>query len=305
MGKSILVTGGTGLVGSEIVKQLLQNNYTVNELSRHEPTLKHDNLHWIKFDIASDSFEKLKSTLPPIDALVHAAAYVGTTNTPEEVDYCRKVNIDFTNALFQYASSLSKNIPIVYISSFSMLAKPLITPITEEHVAIPKSFYALSKYYGELFLKSPAKAKGVRPIVFRISSPIGKKVEQLSNVVGKWIDMASKGKSLTIQGTGERMQDFVSTEDIGHAVLLALENTNVKGVYNIASGNGISMNELANEITSFFHVSTVHAGNDANEKDKWVISIEKAQKEFGYTPKHSSIDCIKTLLLTNFENRNN
>ena len=302
MSKNILVTGGTGLVGSEIVNQLLQKGYTVFEISRSKPSTEFENLHWMHFDIAEDKIEKLTGALPSIDGIVHAAAYVGPTNTPEETEYCRKANIDFTNALFQYASSLNKNIPVIYISSFSVLAKPLLTPITEEHIAIPKSFYALSKYYGELFLKSPAKVKSIRPIVLRISSPIGKKVEQLGNVVGKWIDLASKGKTLTIQGNGERVQDFVSTEDITHAVILALENNTAKGTYNIASGNGITMNELANEISSFFHVATQHSGDDTNEKDKWIISIEKAQKELGYKPKFNSIDCIKTLLHTNFEN---
>jgi UDP-glucose 4-epimerase len=304
MGKNILITGGTGLVGSEITHLLLQRNHNVFVVGRKEPSITNTNLHFIQFDIANDNLEKLKSTLPPIDAIIHAAAYVGATNTPEETEYCRKANIDFTNNLFQYASSLNKNIPVIYISSFSVLAKPLITPINEEHVVIPKSFYALSKYYGELFLKSPAKTKGIRPIVFRISSPIGKKVEQLSNVVGKWIDLASKGKNLTIQGNGERIQDFVSTEDIAAAVLLALQNNNTKGVYNIASGNSISMNELANEITSFFLTQAEHKGEDANEKDKWIISIEKAQKDLGYQPKFSSIDSIKNLLHSSFENRN-
>jgi UDP-glucose 4-epimerase len=304
MNKNILITGGTGLVGSDITNLLLQNNNTVFATGRKEPVVANDNLHFIRFDIANDNFEKLKNALPSIDGIIHAAAYVGPTNTPEETEYCRKANIEFTNSLFQYASSLDKNIPVIYISSFSVLAKPLITPIKEDHIAIPKSFYALSKYYGELFLKSPAKAKGIRPIVFRISSPVGKKVEQLSNVVSKWIDLASKGKSLTIQGSGEKTQDFVSTEDIANAVMLALDYKDTKGVYNITSGNSISINELANEITSFFHVQAEHKGEDVNENDKWNISIEKAEKELGYKPKFSSADCIKNLLHCSFENRN-
>ncbi len=305
MSKSILVTGGTGLIGSEIINLLLQKNYKVIALNRTEPSVKHENLQWIKFDILSEEIEKVLESISNIDGVIHTAAYLKFENNYKDVEYSRKVNIEFTDKLFHHLVTLDKEMPVIYFSSLSILQKPLNNVITEGHSIAPNTIYALSKYWGELSLLSYTKDSKIRPVIFRVSSPISQDSDRLhNNVVKVWVDLARAGHKITIFGKGERTQDFVSTEDIANAVLLAIENNKANGIFNIASGTSISMNKLAEEIAGFFNVRFEQRRMDENENDRWNISLKKATNVLGYQPKYSSSTVISNMLNNCFEGRN-
>ena len=104
------------------------------------------------------------------------------------------------------------------------------------------------------------------------------------------------GQTIQVFGGGGRTQDFVAVSDIANAFLSCVENKQVNGIFNIASGNTISMLQLAQLITEKYGNKFVFTGTDANEDDRWNISIEKASEFLQYKPEFSSVSIISELL---------
>lgn len=296
--KNVLITGGTGLVGTDLLKQFVSENYKVYAVARKEASFNRDYLIWIKKD-----FEEIDSNffrdLSNIDIIIHAGALINKDDSISDFNNFRVINMEFSEKLFYWCSNLKNYPTVIYISSLSFIQKPLSGIITESSPLAPISLYGISKYWGELALFGYSKSGAYRPVALRLSSPITFNMKLLHNtVVKKWIDNSLKKEKIHVYGKGTREQDFVSTLDITQAVFKIIQNENIQGVYNIASGSTISMTELADLISKKFSVEFDYTGKDINEKDKWLVSIEKAKKDFDYQPTYTSVKVIKKLLNT-------
>lgn len=292
--KKILLTGGTGLVGTDIRQILLKSGYQIIAFSRNKQSDR-SNLKWIRADL-SVSNKNLFKMINNVDIVIHAAASLSPTPETEIQKYL-SLNMNFSEQLFRWCSSVRKKLTVIYFSSFSFLKKPLLKTITEEHPICPLTPYGISKYWGELALFQYAKQGTYRPLVFRLSSPISFNFKLLHDtVVKKWILNGQAGKTIQVIGAGRRTQDFVSTQDIARAVTQAIKNFNANGIYNIASGAPLSMTKLAKIISQKFKIKTAHFLQDERSSELWNISVAKAKKDFGYKPSYRSEEVIDKLL---------
>lgn len=293
--KRVLLTGGTGLVGTDIRKQLIKAGYKIYLLVNHK-VKEATGINLIYCDMADVPSGFFRS-LPKVDAVVHAGAVVNIPEDQDEFCLLRKVNMEFSENLFHWVTSLKKKIPVVYFNSPSFLQKPLEKIITESHPVAPILPYSISKIWGEKALLKYTEIFSYRAISFRISSPIVFDFKLLhETVVKKWISQAKEGKVISVYGKGERSQDFVATTDIAEAVMKAIENKNAKGIYNIASGSMISMSNLAKLISQCFKIKVKYIKVDCENSDQWNISIKKAYQDFGFIPKYNSEEVIKKLI---------
>jgi nucleoside-diphosphate-sugar epimerase len=291
---NVLLTGATGLVGADILRSLIGGGYMVCAIARKPPETDSTSVQWIKADLATDPVGMLR-TVPKVDFVVHAAAALRGTDPATELATLRKTNMEFSEALFQWAAHNDLT-GVIYISSFSVLRRPLEDVIDEDHPLGPLTCYALTKHWGELALIRHASTR-YRPIALRISSPIAFSYERLQEtVVKKWIRLARARQTLTVHGSGARTQDFVSTEDIAQAVVGAIKSTKASGVYHIGSGTPLPMRELAELIAGHWKSSIEFQGEDANENERWNIAIAKAERELGYAPRYSARGVIEKLL---------
>ena len=290
--KKVLLTGGTGLIGTDVRKKLLSCGYRIYLFTRKK--VEEENLICLEGDMKN--FTDFAS-LPSCDVVIHCGGAVRLKPDEDDFETYRLVNMEFSEKLFDWCNRISKKVAVVFFSGFNFLSRPLSDIITEEHDIAPVSIYGMSKYWAETCLFK--KAKNYRPVSLRISSPVAFDFDILhDNVVKKWINSARKEKKIFVFGTGNRTQDFVATQDIAVSVLKIIENNNVDGIYNIASGNQLSMNELAKLIAKHFDADIIHTGDDLNENDRWNISIDKAGRDFGYKPQYTSKSCIIKLLET-------
>jgi UDP-glucose 4-epimerase len=294
--KKILLTGGTGLVGDAILKEMMSRRYVIYLLSRKPPVAEADRLIPVQCDMRTASASLLE-TMPDVDAVVHAGAAVEAPPGADELELFRTVNMTFSELLFKWTARKERDIPVVYMSTLSFMQRPLQEIITETHPVAPLSSYSVSKYWAEKALFRYSSHSRLRPISLRISSPIAFDFERLHDtVVKKWIRTARAGEQLTVSGSGKRTQDFVATEDIARATVACLEVDNARGIYNLGSGSALSMNQLAQMITSKLGGLTVFGEGDQNENDRWNISIERAMNDFGYHPRYDSAAAIGRLL---------
>jgi UDP-glucose 4-epimerase len=290
---TVLLTGATGLVGTDLVQTLTAAGHVVHAVSRRPPASTSAN--WIVADLSGDP-DAVLSKLPRVEYVVHAAAALRHEHPQNELSVLRRTNMEFTEELFQWAANGGVH-AVIYLSSFSLMRKPLADVIDEQHPIAPLTPYALSKYWGELAIERFAGLATYRPVTLRISSPIAFAYDRLQEtVVKKWIRLARQGRALPIHGRGERTQDFVATQDIAQAVVRAIESRAASGIYHIGSGSPISMRDLAELIARTWRVTVQFAGEDFGEHDRWNIAIGKARQELGYAPQYSSRGVIEKLL---------
>ena len=291
---NILLTGATGLVGSTILKSFLSKGFFVKAISRNnQPPLK--NVEWIIADIADEkiNFQKHREN---IDVVVHNAACLCLGNTEIEKVAIQKTNIDFTSQLFESAGRQGIQ-KAIFTSSFSFIAKPLPEVIAETAPTRVISTYAASKLAGEVLMKENAVKYGFEYNILRISSPVCFNIDRMpSTVVKKWVTQSMQGQNIQVFGNGTRTQDFVAVHDIADAFVNCIQQDEVSGIFNIASGNAISMLDLAKMISEKFSNQYQFSGEDVNENDQWNISIEKAKQQLNYLPKYTSTQAITTLL---------
>ncbi len=291
---NLLITGGTGLLGSVLTDKLVNEGFSVSALCRKGRAGTNPKVNWIEIDFLP--LTDLNPYLHDVDILVHNASSLKLGNTDEDRAEIQAINIDFSRNLFEAAAKAGVK-HILYTSSLSVIAKPLPTIIAEKAELRPVSFYAQSKYETERTLVQVASAYNITYSIFRISSPVSLDLEKMHNtVLKKWILAAKKGESLAVFGSGGRTQDFVSVEDVADAFLNSIARPNVLGIFNIASGNMISMLDLAELIANRFQTTIASSGIDEQENDRWNISINKAKKELDYSPKYTSISCIETMI---------
>lgn len=292
---SILITGGTGLVGSDLTQSLLSTFGNVSVLYR-ERKLALEGINWIKYDIGADSIENLNDIISETEIVIHNAACLKIGNTQLEKDEIEAVNVNFTrNLLKKIAYSDVKK--VIFTSSFSIIKKPLPTLITEDSEIECTTSYSNSKYIGEEIIREYAHKYQINFNILRISSPVATELNMMPDtVLRKWIMKGLAKENIQVFGSGSRTQDFISVSDISRAYIQCIKNKNVSGTFNLASGNSISMLELAKLITKKFGNRYEFVGNDDNENDRWNIDVSKIKEQQQFIPNFTSKAAIENLL---------
>lgn len=293
----VIVTGGTGLVGRDIVRRLLrQGNVELVLVSRHQPPSQTGRVTWIQHDLSSG--QQIPDRLfDGVDYLVHGAAHLAHASGG---DYLAAARLNFSATTELYAKAINSGVrKIVYLSGLNFLRRPLNPSIDEAHPVGPDTPYAIGKIWGELALSSLLEGSKTVPVALRITSPIPRNVAELHDtVLRRWILAARAGEPLVVFGRGSRCQDYVSTQDIAEAIWGSL-NGDGCGIFNIASGTPTSNAEVARLIAARYDVPVEHRGVDAQEHDVWNVSIDRARKILGYNPSMSSLDAIRALISAN------
>jgi UDP-glucose 4-epimerase len=294
MKRHVLITGGTGLVGSSIVRRLIASDRSVTVLSRRPPTLPLAHVRWVHGDLAIDT-EAVLRQLPVVDEVVHAAAAIHDMGDVDSLSVLSCTNIRASESLFGWCADRGVQ-RVVMIGSLSVLRRPLCVPITELHPVGPSSPYAMSKLWNEEQLLRRSREAHFTPIILRIASPIPTAFEAIpTTVVKTWIEAAMRGGPLRVFGSGSRTQDFVSCVDVAEAVHRSLDLPDARGIYHIGSGVALSMHDLAKTIAQFRNTPIIFEGDDPNEDDRWNLALDRARNELTYVPQQTGQEVIAAL----------
>jgi len=296
--KVVLVTGGAGFIGSNLVKALVQKTnvkkvIVLDDLSSgHEWLLpKSDKLVFVKGSILDE--EKLKHVfLEKPDIVFHLAAHFANQNSVEHPETDLLVNGLGTLKVLQYSTLVGVERFIYASSGCSVYGHNAPLPFREDmpptlHYDTP---YQIHKLLGELYtnyFNFYYKLPIVNLRFFNVYGP-GEVPGRYRNVIPNFIYWAMNRKPLPITGTGEETRDFTYVEDVVEACLRAAIIPEAVGeAFNIASGKETKIIELAKMINEL-------TGNDAGivfkPRRSWDrsirrrASIEKAQKILGYKP---------------------
>jgi UDP-glucose 4-epimerase len=248
MGK-ILVTGGSGFIGSNLVRRLAREGAPVRVLDVRQPptSVAEDDVEFLIGDIRER--ELCRRALKGMDAVVHLAAESGIPPSIEDPEGNFAVNVGGTLNLLLAAKEESVH-RFIFASSGAVLGHHA-PPGDESTQTRPVSPYGASKLAAEAYCLAFGSSYGISAAVMRFSNVYGPGSAHKQSVVAMFCRRALRGDPLVIFGDGGQTRDFLYVDDLTAGISLALEKPEASGVFQMASGVAVSVLEVAKAIGEF------------------------------------------------------
>ncbi len=263
-GKKVLVTGGAGFIGSELVRQLANEGASVVAVD-NLINGKRENLEEVlgnqtqleTIDIRnSDAMIKL---LIDVDIVYHLAC-LGVRHSIHDPAENHSVNASATLKLLEISRSTNVG-RFVYVSTSEVYGTARHTPMTEEHPTMPHTVYGGSKLAGECYTRAYHDTYGYPTVIVRPFNAFGPRSHHegdCGEVIPKFMLRAMAGQPMVIFGDGAQTRDFTFVGDTARGILLAGLSERASGeTINLGQGKEITIRELAG------HIRTVTGNPDA------------------------------------------
>ena len=299
--KNIIVTGGAGFIGSNLVKKLQEKNHVtvIDDLS----TGYINNIHTlitdekIKFIQGSiTDLDLLQNTFKNIDYVFHEAAIPSVPRSVKDPYKSNYVNANGTlNILLAGRDNAVKK--VIYASSSSVYGDTPTLPKKEEMKPCPQSPYAVSKLTAEYYCNVFTKVYHLPTVslrYFNVYGPSQDPNSEYAAVIPRFITNIKNDKPPIIYGDGEQTRDFTFVNDVVNANILAAESSST-GIFNIAGGKRISINDLVKAILKLYKKEIESSYVEPREGDikHSLADVSKAKDGFGYTPKYEILEGLK------------
>ncbi|MDP2947108.1 MAG: NAD-dependent epimerase/dehydratase family protein [Nanoarchaeota archaeon] len=265
----IIVTGGSGFVGSNTIKILKEKGYDILNYDLREG-----------YDIRD--FDQLSSVIEPGDKILHLAAVARFSEADQDPERAWTTNIEGTDCIAKAAKKMEAE-RIVYGSTGSVYM-PIEEnpPITESFKVRGNSVYGCTKLLGELAIKRV----GIPYIILRYAHLYGE--GKLDNgAINGFISRMKRGLAPVLYG-GKQSGDFTYIKDIVQANILALESDKLNETYNIGSGEELTTEEVFNQLKEFFNYDKEFERLPlrAFDPNRFIYDISKARKLLNYNPQY-------------------
>lgn len=314
MAKKILITGGAGFIGSNLVKKLLELNdisYGNKELSLE--IIVYDNLATVNCGIDNikeyiiqgkiilikgDILDKdllIKSMLG-VDIVIHLAAQLEVTKSYNDSIY--DLNINLIGTINVMNACISCGIKrLINASSACVYGFTSGAPSKETDATNPNWEYGISKLAAEKYLQIASATNELGITSLRFSIVYGKN-EWFGRVLTIFTKRALEGKDLVIFGDGMQERDYINVEDVCNFILECITNSNtINKIYNVSSGYSISINKLANKIKAIFpDINIIYEDVPEGSKSNIIEGRERLSQELKYL----ILDNSKAIMETNW-----
>lgn len=302
-GKKILVTGGAGFIGSNLVDRLvgLDAEVTVVDDLYTGDLSNIDSRESIEFVRGSVTDPDLMNELVrKADVVFHIACRNIILSTKSPYD---DFQVNVWGALNVLLAARNHSIErVIYSSSASVYGNASYLPINEDEGLRPLNPYAASKHSAENYCIAFYESFNVPVTILRYSNVYGIKQSPLNpycGVISKFMECIKKGEAPKIHGDGEQTRDFTFIDDVTNATILAAVSPKAEGeVFNVGSGKETSVNELATKVieTSNIEIKPQYVDRrDIDNVRRRVLNIERIRKSLHWVPETSlSLGLAKT-----------
>jgi UDP-glucose 4-epimerase len=314
-----LVTGAGGYIGSHLCKQLLKNGFKVTGLSHKKipeeplPAFNTRDFRQVYCDIViqRDVIQTLEQLGEPVDCIFHLAGqkyrkhlsseiyfqnnFIGTLNLLESSRIFNIKKFIFSSSISLYGHHV--NFPLLEDNPAFEQFSPNYLPVDERHNVkpYPTDFYSITKYFSEELCKFYYDMFGIIAIILRISRVYGPGLNTgpIFNATRKVMAHES------IQASDNASTDFVFVNDVVKANVAAFQKINRFEIYNIGSGEEITLYGICSKIVKLSHSSSqVELSAKPRPKSRFALDISKAKKDLCYDPisvERGLIKCIEYL----------
>ena len=284
---SVLVTGSSGTVGTALTDALLERGHDVTGVDARPNRWSEavDERTTVLNLTDPDVIQKLPDS---VDLIIHLAANARVHKLVQNPALAKE-NFDTTFNVLEYARDVGAD--LLFSSSREVYGNTgqVVYDETDTYVDECESPYTASKIGGEALVKSYDNCYDIETSIVRFSNVYGK-YDASDRVIPLFISQASRGQDLTVYGEG-KVLDFTYINDCVDGVLRVLDQFNKSAgtTFNIASGRGTSLVELAETIVDRVDadVRVTVEPNRTGEVGRYVADISKAEKLLGYDPDYT------------------
>jgi len=310
----VLVTGGAGFIGSNLVEELLKRGNEVTVLDNFS-TGKIENLlplfssySYLLNLMVGDirNLENCRKAVEGAEYVFHEAALGSVPRSINDPITTNEVNISgFLNMLVASRDAAVKR--FIFAASSSTYGDNQTLPKTEDYIGKPLSPYAVTKYVNELYADVFAKTYGMEYIGLRYFNVFGRRQDPngaYAAVIPLFVKKLLHHEPPVINGDGTFSRDFTYIDNVLQMNLLAMETPNpeaINQIYNTAYGEETSLNELVDylkELLSEYdpeirHIDPIHGPNRPGDIPHSLADIGKAERLLGYRPQFSVKEGLK------------
>ncbi len=281
----VLVTGGSGFIGSHVVDKLRDKGIEVRIYDMVLPTFRKD----VEFYQGSIlDLESLGMAMMGIDAVYHLAAIADVKDVFERPHYAESINVRGTINVLEAARTHQNVKRVVYASTTWVYSDAIETEVDETTPLRPPSHvYTATKLNSEYYCQAYSKLYGMNITILRYGIPYGPRARGAA-VVPIFVSKALKGEPLTIAGDGLQFRKFVYVEDLAEGNVLALKSIAKNKIYNLDGKEKVSIRQIAETIKKIIgNVKIEYIPARPGDFSGKEISSELAKKELDWEPKVS------------------
>lgn len=266
---NILVTGGAGFIGTNLIQHLLKDGHEVTSIDNYSTGLKTNHLNgceYLEYDIKS-IYDY--SFIDP-DIIFHMAAIARIQPSFDDPYEYFQTNANGTFNIAQYCAKNNK--PLIYAGSSS------------HHSGRYKNPYTFSKDIGEEALELFKQCFSLRYSIARfynVYGPYQLTEGGYTTLIGRWLNNIEKGLPCEIYGDGEQRRDFTHVDDIVDALLKIMYQKKYGHVFELGRGKNISVNEVA----KMLNITPIYRDGKAGEARHTLCESTLAKEILGWNPK--------------------
>ena len=296
----ILVTGGAGFIGSNIVDAYVEAGHDVaiiDNLSSGREENVNPRARLYRLDIRSPEIDMIFAKEKP-DVLNHHAAQIDVRKSVSDPSFDASVNIVGMIGLLQACVRHGVNKVIFASSGGAIYGEPQELPADEDSPLDPLAPYGVSKVAGEYYLSCYGALHGLKYTALRYGNIYGPRQDPYgeAGVIAIFCQAMINNEEVKIFGTGEQLRDYVYVGDVVRANLLALENGDNQDV-NIGTATGTSVNELFTRLKAIlsYEKDVAYHPPRQGELERTYLANTKASEVLGWQPQ---VDIQRGLELT-------
>lgn len=295
----VLVTGGAGFIGSNLVRQLVEdeNDVTVidNLLSGYRSNLvPFPQIRFIEGDIRDEAL--VAEAITGVEVVFHLAASVGNKRSIDYPLIDADINVMGTLKILESARRMGVR-KIVASSSAGIFGELKTLPIKEDHPIDPDTPYGSTKLCMEKECLAYAKLYDMEAVCLRYFNVYGpnQRFDAYGNVIPIFAFQMLRGEQLTIFGDGEQTRDFINVRDIVQANIKAAMANDLSGAFNIGSNCRITINRLVDLLRAISGIEPQIVCGPPRSGDvrHSLADITAARDAFGFEPSVSMEEGLK------------
>ncbi len=288
-GQRVVVTGGSGFIGSHVVAALCRLGADVLSVDRRPPTTfrchpdgDHD-VTVVLGDLREGAVVEA-SLEPGTRAIAHFAAQTQVLRSIEDPGGTFSNNVVVTEALLERARQVGAT-SFVLASTNAVVGGGATGAIREGVPLAPLTPYGATKAAGEMMLSCYNAAYGVRAVALRFTNVYGPGMSEKDSIVPRLMRVAGDGGTFSVYGDGRQLRDYVNVSDVVAAVLVGLRQPGLSGPLVIGSGHSVSVLDLVELVEAALgsKLDVQHVPAKAGEMPA-VIVDNSAARRWGWSP---------------------
>jgi UDP-glucose 4-epimerase len=287
----VLVTGGSGFIGSHLVESLHHHGYDVRVFDKVRPSL--EGVEWCKGDVTVK--DSLKEAFRDVDQIYHLAAMADVNVVTKDPEGCVQANVVGTLNVLE--ASLNSGIDKLVLASTSWVYGSSSQEATEDApLSQPSDVYVASKIMQEQLVLAWGKQFGLPYTILRYDIPYGPRMRP-NMAIARFVSSLARKEPITVFGDGTQGRCWIYVQDLAEGNVAALKGDVKNQIINLAGREFVTINVILEELRRHFKdVKVRYAPQRPIDFKGMTVSIGKAREQLGWEPKTRFSDGLKKYL---------